>query len=116
MTKKFNIHNSTLLETDDDNCELTIYISPEQDQIEKISKKYDIDKHTIDSALDPDEVSRLELDGENIFIIWKRPKNYVSTDNFLFGVSSIGLFYFNDKLIVVLPEDIPLFDQNLNTR
>lgn len=111
MTKKFNIQNSTLLETDDDNCGVTIYISPDQEQIEEISKKYDIDKHTIDSALDPDEVSRLELEGENLFIIWKRPKNYVSTDNFLFGVSSIGLFFFNSKLVIVLPEDIPLFDQ-----
>lgn len=110
MVKKFNIQNSALTETDDDNCGLTIYISPEQQQIDEISGKYDIDKHTIDSALDPDEISRMELEGDNLFIIWKRPKNYISTDNFLFGVSSIGLFYFRDKLVVVLPEDIPLFD------
>jgi len=113
MDKKFNIENSGLIETEDENCGLTIYICPEQEQIEEISKKYDIDKHTVDSALDPDEISRMELDGENLFIIWKRPKNYVSTDNFLFGVSSVGLFYFKDKLIVVLPEDIPLFDTKL---
>jgi magnesium transporter len=110
MVKKFNIQNSALIETDDENCGVTIYISPEQEQIEEISKKYDIDKHTIDSALDPDEISRMELEGDNLFIIWKRPKNYISTDNFLFGVSSIGLFYFRDKLVVVLPEDIQLFD------
>jgi len=110
MVKKFNIQNSTLIETEDENCRVIIYICPEQEQIEEISKKYDIDKHTVDSALDPDEISRMELEGENLFIIWKRPKNYISTDNFLFGVSSIGLFYFNDKLIVVLPEDIPLLE------
>lgn len=111
MVKKFNIQNSTLIATNEENCQVTIFISPETEEIEEISRKFNIDRHTIDSALDPDEVSRMELDGDNIFIIWKRPKNYMSTDNFLFGVSSIGLFYFKDKFVVVLPEDIPLFDQ-----
>jgi magnesium transporter len=110
MVKKFNIQNSNLIETGEDTGSLTIFISPDTEQVEEISKKYDIDRHTVESALDPDEISRMELEGDNLFIIWKRPKNYISTDNFLFGVSSIGLFYFRDKLVVVLPEDIPLFD------
>jgi magnesium transporter len=110
MVKKYNIQNSNLVETNNENCELIVFVNPDNEESNTISKEYEIDKHTLESALDPDEISRIELEGDAIYIIWKRPKNYVSTDNFLFGVSSIGLFYFKDKLIVVLPEDIPLFD------
>lgn len=110
MLKRYVIQNSALVESNDENSELAVFVNPDTDESDMISKKYNIDKHTLESALDPDEVSRIELDGDDIFIIWKRPKNYVSTDNFLFGVSSIGLFFFSEKLIIVLPEEIPLFD------
>lgn len=110
MLKRYVIQSSALVESNDENSELAVFVNPDTDESDMISKKYNIDKHTLESALDPDEVSRIELDGDDIFIIWKRPKNYVSTDNFLFGVSSIGLFFFSEKLIIVLPEEIPLFD------
>ncbi|HJY64341.1 MAG TPA: magnesium transporter CorA family protein [Ignavibacteria bacterium] len=110
MEKRYNIQNSGLVETAAENSSLIVFITPDANESNVISQKYNIDKHTLESALDPDEISRIEIDGDDIFIIWKRPKNYISTDNFLFGVSSIGLFYFKEKLIIVLPEDIPLFD------
>ncbi len=38
-------------------------------------------------------------------IIFKRPKNYSDEDQFEFKVSSMGLFRFQDRLVLVLPED-----------
>ncbi len=43
-------------------------------------------------------------------VIIKCPKRYTAEDNFIFKVSSIGLFFFADKLIVLLSEDMPLVD------
>ncbi|MGN1057911.1 MAG: magnesium transporter CorA family protein, partial [Candidatus Avelusimicrobium sp.] len=70
---------------------------------------YQIDEHTLASALDPDELPRLEFEPEHIVTIYKRPKNYSGKDQLEFKVASVGMFLFEDKLIVVLAEDIPLF-------
>ena len=110
MLKRYNILNQKFEETNGENSHISVYITPDQQELDHISEKYNIDKHTLDSAQDPDEVSRIEFEDEGISIIWKRPKNYLSTDNLLFGVSSMGLFLLNDELVVVMPEDIDLFD------
>lgn len=59
--------------------------------------------------MDPEEASRLELENEHLALIFKRPKNYSSKDQFLFKVSSMGIFLYKDKLIIVISEEIPLF-------
>jgi magnesium transporter len=45
-----------------------------------------------------------------VAVIFKRAKNYSSEDNFLFRVSSTGLFLFKDRLIIVRAEEAPLFE------
>jgi len=63
------------------------------------------------SALDPDELSRVEFEPSHVAVIFKRPKHYSSEDNFLFRVSSIGLYLFHDHLIAVASDDVSLFDR-----
>jgi magnesium transporter len=69
-----------------------------------------IDEHTLNSALDPDELARLELEPEHAALILKRPKSYSKEDDFLFKVLSNGLFLFKDKLVVVMAEEAPVLD------
>lgn len=114
MLQKFRFISGTLEETSGNDCQVYVYVNPGNDEIDLIANEYNIDRHTVESAIDPDEISRIEFEDDNIFIIWKRPKNYISSDNFLFGVSSIGLFHLKDKLVFVLPEDVALFDQKLH--
>ena len=90
MLQKYNIEGGKLEEAPGNDCRVWVYTNPSHEDNEMISKTHEIDKHTLESALDPDEVSRIEFEDENIFIIWKRPKNYLSSDNLLFGVSSMG--------------------------
>jgi magnesium transporter len=116
MLKTFRFNNGLLEESTGDDCQVWIYVNPGNDEMEMIEREYDIDRHTVESAIDPDEISRIEFENDDIFIIWKRPKNYLSSDNFLFGVSSIGFFLLKERLVVVLPEDVSLFDQKLQTR
>ncbi len=115
MLQKYDFSGGSLAETTDENCRIWVYVNPDNEENEFIAREYNIDKHTVESATDPDEISRIEFEDDNIFIIWKRPKNYLSSDNLLFGVSSIGLFLFKERLVVVLPEDVSLFDRKQQT-
>jgi len=67
-------------------------------------------------ALDPDELARLEFEPEHAAIIFKRPRNYSSEDQFLFKASSAGAFLFKDRLIIVVSDDVSLFDGALFTK
>jgi magnesium transporter len=69
-----------------------------------------IDEHTLNSALDPDELSRFEAEPEHVALILKRPKSYSKEDDFHFKVLSNGLFLFKDKLVVVMAEEAPVLD------
>jgi magnesium transporter len=68
-----------------------------------------IDEHTLASALDPDEISRIEHEDRQTFIIWKRPNNVSFRDLQMFEVSSIGIFLTPDRLTLVLAEESPPF-------
>ncbi len=87
-----------------------IYIEPNEDEKKELVEKYKIDEHTLNSSLDPDELSRLEFEPEHTAMIFKRPKHYAAEDNFLFRVASIGVFIFKDNLIIVTKEDVPFFE------
>lgn len=69
-----------------------------------------IDEHTLASALDPEELARVEAEPEHLALILKRPRSYTKEDDFLFKVLSSGLFLFKDRLVVVMAEEAPLLD------
>ena len=73
-------------------------------------ERYKLDEHTLNSALDPDELARLEFEPEHVAVIYKRPKNFPTEHGVAFRVASSGIFLFKDKLILVQPEDINLFE------
>ncbi|MBE6420950.1 MAG: magnesium transporter CorA family protein [Elusimicrobiaceae bacterium] len=106
--KQYIISDKKLLETDQ-TAQVYVYTNPTVEEQRLLVERYQIDEHTLASALDPDELPRLEFEPEHIAMIYKRPKNYSGKDQLEFKVASVGMFLFEDKLIVVLAEDIPLF-------
>ncbi|MCX6829824.1 MAG: magnesium transporter CorA family protein [candidate division Zixibacteria bacterium] len=110
MQKKYNIVDRRLVEVKEDPCLVTVYISPDESEKRYLIDKLKLDEHTLNSALDPDELSRLEFEPEHLALIFKRPKSYSHNDQFLFRVASTGAFLFKDKLIIVLSEDVTLYD------
>ncbi len=109
MLKKYVIANKKLQETDAPQAQVYVYMNPTADEQRFLVDTYQIDEHTLSSALDPDELPRLEFEPEHIVMIYKRPKNYSGKDQLEFKVASVGMFLFEDKLIIVLADDIPLF-------
>jgi len=110
MVNGYQIESNSLIESDSEQSPVQVYINPNNAERELLLALYDIDEHTLSSALDPDEVSRAEIGADYIWLIWKRPANYSAKDNFFFNVVSVGLFLMKDRLVVVLPDEIPLVE------
>jgi len=108
MIKRYKIENSKLLEVSLKE-DVLVLINPDENEKQYVLGNFDIDAHNLNSSFDPEEPARAEFENDHVSVIFKRPKNYSSRDHFLFKVSSMGLFLFKEKLIVVLSEDTNLF-------
>ena len=87
-----------------------LLIGPDEAERRQLVEAHAVDEHTLASALDPDELSRFELEPDHAALIVKRPKSYSQEDDFLFKVLSNGLFLFKDRLLVVMADDAPVLD------
>jgi magnesium transporter len=105
MHKKFDIIDRTLAPTDKKECLIDLYINPDENDKQNILQNLDFDEHTLLSALDADEISRIEFEEDYTFIVWKIPDNYSFETQMLFKVSSVGLIIRTNKLIVIMNDD-----------
>ena len=87
-----------------------VYTAPDEAERKYLIEQLKIDEHTLNSALDPDELSRLEFEPEHVAMIFKRPKHYTAEDNFLFRVVSTGVFLFSNRVVIVRADDAMLFE------
>jgi magnesium transporter len=94
---------------DGESGNIFVYVNPDEAERKYLAETLKLDEHTLASALDPDELARLEFEPEHTAMIVKRPRNYSSAEMYEFRVASMGLFLFADRLIVVLSEDVSLF-------
>jgi magnesium transporter len=108
MIKPLEIANNALVPTENPLAPVLIVVNPDASEAEMLKREFEIDEHSLLSAFDPDEESRVEIDGDSIVIIWKRPMNYSGQDNFYFNVGSVGFFLAKGRLAVVLTEDVPI--------
>jgi len=110
MRANYDIVDGRLIPTENANSRIQVFIDPNETERMYLIGELDLDEHTLASALDPDELSRVEFEPNHIAVITKRPKHYSAEDNYLFRVSSIGLYLFQDRLIAVLSDDVSIFE------
>ncbi len=111
MQKHFSIENRKLTEVAAGaNGLVDVFIAPDEQEKRYLIDERKLDEHTFASALDPDELSRVEFEPEHVAIIYKRPRNYSGAEQFLFRVASVGAFLFKDRLEIVISEDVSVFD------
>ena len=89
---------------------IQIYSEPTEEEKDYLINECGIDSHTLMSALDEDEISRVEYEVNHIAVIMKRPGNVQIQGQMAFKVSSIGAFLFKDRLIVLQTGTMPLFE------
>jgi magnesium transporter len=110
MLTQLYIKDGRLTETGEGEAPVWVYTAPDEAERKYLIEQIKLDEHTLNSALDPDELSRLEFEPEHAAIIFKRPKRYTAEDNFLFRIVSTGVFLFKDRLIIVRADEAPLFE------
>ena len=108
MLKKFTIAHNSLIESEESDGTVLMYVNPDQAERTYLCGTYHIDEHTLSSTLDPDEVARVEFGRENVSLIWKYPMNCSGKDNFYFNVGSLGLFLISGRLIIVTTDELTL--------
>ncbi|MCX7876992.1 MAG: magnesium transporter CorA family protein [Melioribacteraceae bacterium] len=111
MNKKFDIVDKSIVPSENENNLIDFFINPDEKEKQSILKNLDFDEHALSSALDPDEISRVEFEKDYTFIIWKCPKNYSFDTQLQFNVSSIGIFLTTNKIIVIMNEEYDLYDR-----
>ncbi len=113
VLKTYRIENNRICESQEEDCPILVFTAPTDAERQRLIGTYLVDDHTLASALDPDEISRLEYEPNHVAVILKRPRNYSNQDDLRFKVASIGVFIFSDKLVIVMADEIPIleFDQ-----
>ncbi|MHB1319351.1 MAG: CorA family divalent cation transporter, partial [Anaerolineae bacterium] len=91
---------------------VSVYSNPSSAAQRRTLELLGIDDHMLESALDPDEISRLEYDQQErqAFIVLKRPYQASNGSPELLGISSVGILLRRDRLVIVTPDDEPMLD------
>jgi len=102
MIKEFHIQDGQLAPCADHQGLVKVFIAPDIVERNFLEHTCKISPHNISSAMDPDEIGRLEFEEDHVMLIIKSPKNYSSSDNFNFKVTSVGVFLYKEELIIVM--------------
>ena len=113
---KYQISGDKIIESTKERSPILVYINPDEKEKKLLIDDYKIDEHTLHSALDPNELAWLEFEPNHLALIFKRPKKYSGTDQLLFKAGTMGMFFFKDLLVIVLGEELNLFDGKLFTK
>jgi len=111
MLQKYDIINNQLVINNQGEANIHIYNNPTVEERQHLISILPIDQHSLSSALDPDEISRLELKPNLTFMIWKHPENYTFEGEIRFNVSSIGIVLKPNQLVVIMAGNISLFNE-----
>jgi len=90
-----------------------VFTAPTEEERGRLQEEFGLARHEIASALDPDELGRVGIDGARASVILKRPRNYSASDNLLFLVASIGVFLTPKRVVVVASDPVDLGDERI---
>jgi magnesium transporter len=116
MLTRYWIQEGKLVQQGEEPAPVLVYMDPDEVERRHLVDEYKLDEHTLASALDPDELARLEFEPDHAALIYKRPTSFQQDGRFLFRVASTGLFLFSGRLIVVQAKEPPSFDGRLFLR
>lgn len=86
---------------------IRVYTAPTPEEKAELLASCGIDEHTLGSMLDPEEVPRVEVEGDHTIIICKRPDPASFRTAGLFEVSSVGMVLHKDRLTIVAANEGP---------
>ncbi|MCE5326490.1 MAG: magnesium transporter CorA family protein [Planctomycetaceae bacterium] len=118
MLTCFQIESGKLGPAVDNAGPIWLFIGPtDEEKARLIGPEFNLDAHSLNSTLDPDELPRVELESDHLVVIFKYPKRFLLHDKYDLGVQSLGLFLYSNRLVIVsLEDDQPAFEGRPFTR
>jgi len=108
MIRLFDLPDGAMVPSTSPNAPVHLFVNPDAPERDLLRAKFGLDEHTLSSALDPDEVPRIEMTPGHMLLIWKRPTSYSGKDTFYFDVASIGMLLLEQRLVVIVTDNLPL--------
>ena len=100
----FELKNGAIVETSEESASIIVYAAPNDREKQQIIQALALDPYDLESALDPEEISRVEFTPDRVSLIWKRPKSASFDEQLRLDVSSVGLFLYQDRLTAIMNE------------
>ncbi len=107
MKKKYLASKHSV--TPDERGKVLHYFDITPDEMEELLGVHGLDSHNIASALDQDEVPRMEYERGVLTIIWKIPTNFKLTEISSFNVTTMGIFVTKKNVILISTEEKEFF-------
>ncbi|MFJ3485416.1 magnesium transporter CorA family protein [Pseudomonas sp. NPDC090202] len=98
MIEGYGIQSGALRETLQDKACVWLCVAPDAEEQQLLQGRLGIGAQALESSLDPDEVARIEINPDHLFLIWKRPESF---DGRAFNVSSFGVMLSEQRLVVI---------------
>jgi len=111
MQKCYTLEGGRLQPAEEADAQIVVVVSPDANQRNILIQNHQIDEHTFNSALDMDELSRVEVEDEYTAIIFKKPKSYTAADQFQFKVTSFGVFIYENLVVILSDTELPISDE-----
>ena len=94
MQKTYVLKDNKIVEDENvstKECDVLLFVNPTAAEQQYLINDLNIDEHTIASAMDPEELPRVEQEPDYTVLIMNRPRNYSGKDQLVFKVASMGL-------------------------
>ncbi len=104
MKLYYELRDGSVVSSTPEAATILVYVVPDNLETKELTGTLRIDPHDLESALDPEEISRVDFTPEHTYVIWKRPNNVSFEQELKFEVSSLGLFLQPRKLVLILGE------------
>jgi magnesium transporter len=98
MIEGYCIDRGALHRTSGEQATVWLCVAPDAAEQLEMHRGLGIGAQAIESSLDPDEVARIEVKPDHLFMIWKRPESF---DGRAFNVSSFGVVLSEKRLVVI---------------
>ncbi|MBP2873736.1 magnesium transporter CorA family protein [Pseudomonas viridiflava] len=98
MVEGYSIQSGSLCCASKDDACIWLSVAPDAAEQSELQSRLGISAQAMESSLDPDEVARIEIKPDHLFLIWKRPESF---DGRAFNVSSFGVVSSEKRLVVI---------------
>jgi magnesium transporter len=116
MMTQYDFAGNRLAEMMEGPGRVLVVIAPDERERALLQERYRLDDFDLASALDQDEVPRLDFADDRLLLIWKVPESAVVSDSVELGVNVVGLALFEDSLAFTRATgDVSLVDREFRT-